>query len=373
MQSRAARAPSPRPCAARATATDRISASSATQPRHDEAGERASGDARGARSRVRSSSRPLDLLLAPAALERGGVQRGDRGGVARARASDSAGSPRPNRLASKLDHRRGSCAGVLRLRVGRAQIKRLRRRAGRPARRRRAAPPSRCRARARCSTARGGGSPRRPGARPAVARRCRRAAARRSRPRAHRLAQRRDAAAPPACGRRRRTLADRRARAAHRSPPPPAALSSAAISGAAKAASVDRPTAGLPAASAMPRAAAMPTRRPVKLPGPAVTAMRSRSAKSQRRRAPSRARSAASALRRGRAPSACDSCAAIAPRSVSSTAAEQASSAVSMARTRMQIRRHRPRRRTIQYRERSIISQTPGYWMPAHSPGMRTA
>ena len=33
--------------------------------------------------------------------------------------------------------------------------------------------------------------------------------------------------------------------------------------------------AGLAAASAMPRAAEMPTRRPVKLPGPVVTAMRS--------------------------------------------------------------------------------------------------
>ena len=35
------------------------------------------------------------------------------------------------------------------------------------------------------------------------------------------------------------------------------------------------PTAGLSAASAMPRAAAMPTRKPVKLPGPVVTATRS--------------------------------------------------------------------------------------------------
>ena len=33
----------------------------------------------------------------------------------------------------------------------------------------------------------------------------------------------------------------------------------------------------------MPRAAAMPTRRPVKLPGPVVTAMRSSAAKSSRR------------------------------------------------------------------------------------------
>ena len=40
------------------------------------------------------------------------------------------------------------------------------------------------------------------------------------------------------------------------------------------------PTTGLPAASAMPRAADRPTRRPVKLPGPVVTAMRSSAAKS---------------------------------------------------------------------------------------------
>ena len=39
------------------------------------------------------------------------------------------------------------------------------------------------------------------------------------------------------------------------------------------------PTTGLPVASARPRAAATPTRTPVKLPGPTVTAMRSRSAK----------------------------------------------------------------------------------------------
>ena len=78
----------------------------------------------------------------------------------------------------------------------------------------------------------------------------------------------------------------------------------------------------------------MPTRRPVKLPGPVVTAMRSSSAKSSRR-GRSRARSAASALRRGRAPWRAISRATIAASAVSSTAAEQASSAVSMARMRM--------------------------------------
>ena len=40
--------------------------------------------------------------------------------------------------------------------------------------------------------------------------------------------------------------------------------------GAAKAVSVVTPTTGLPAASAMPRAAERPTRNPVKLPGPVV-------------------------------------------------------------------------------------------------------
>ena len=56
--------------------------------------------------------------------------------------------------------------------------------------------------------------------------------------------------------------------------------SSAAICGAAKEASVVSATIGFPAASAMPRAAATPTRIPVKLPGPIVTAIRSSSANS---------------------------------------------------------------------------------------------
>ena len=42
------------------------------------------------------------------------------------------------------------------------------------------------------------------------------------------------------------------------------------------------PIAGFAVASAMPRAAEIPTRNPVKLPGPTVTAMRSRLANSQR-------------------------------------------------------------------------------------------
>ena len=67
------------------------------------------------------------------------------------------------------------------------------------------------------------------------------------------------------------------------------------MQGAAKAASVERPIAGLPAASAMPRAAEMPTRRPVKLPGPVVTAMRSSAAKSRPARSITRAISGISA------------------------------------------------------------------------------
>ena len=95
-----------------------------------------------------------------------------------------------------------------------------------------------------------------------------------------------------------------------------------------------RPMAGLPAASAMPRAAEMPTRSPVKLPGPVVTAMRSSSANSisaaihdardQRHQ------------RFGMAAHHGERFARLIPAAaVSSTAAEQASSAVSMARTRM--------------------------------------
>ena len=108
----------------------------------------------------------------------------------------------------------------------------------------------------------------------------------------------------------------------------------AATCGAASAESVETPTAGLPAASAMPRAAEMPTRRPVKLPGPTVTAMRSSSANSQ----PRRVHDARDQRHHGlgvAAHHAERSLARIAPRCESSTAAAQAPSAVSMARTRM--------------------------------------
>ncbi len=58
---------------------------------------------------------------------------------------------------------------------------------------------------------------------------------------------------------------------------------------------MERPIAGLPAASAMPRVADIPTRSPVKLPGPVVTAMRSRSANSMSARSITRATSGISA------------------------------------------------------------------------------
>ncbi len=90
----------------------------------------------------------------------------------------------------------------------------------------------------------------------------------------------------------------------------------------------------MPVASAMPRAADMPTRKPVKLPGPVVTAMRSISEKVSPARSITRAISGISASAWPRTIGS-DSWAATLARSVSSTAAEQASSAVSMARTRM--------------------------------------
>ena len=110
--------------------------------------------------------------------------------------------------------------------------------------------------------------------------------------------------------------------------------SSAAISGAAKTESVERPTAGFAAASASPRAAATPTRKPVKLPGPMVTAMRSSAANSMAARSITRATSGISASAWPRSIGS-DSRATTLRRSLSYTAAEQAASAVSMARTRM--------------------------------------
>src|SRR5262245_1882797 len=103
--------------------------------------------------------------------------------------------------------------------------------------------------------------------------------------------------------------------------------------GAARAASVETPTACLPAASAMPRAAAIPTRNPVKLPGPTVTAMRSRSESRSAAWFMTRARSGirASACPRAMAMLSC----ANTRSGVSMTPAAQTSSAVSIARIRM--------------------------------------
>src|SRR5438045_3411184 len=109
--------------------------------------------------------------------------------------------------------------------------------------------------------------------------------------------------------------------------------SSVAISGAARAASVESPTAGLPAASAMPRAAEIPTRSPVKLPGPVVTAIRSSWANSTPAPLITRAMSGISVSAWPRVMARLSL--AVIPPPGSSTAAEQASSAVSMARTRM--------------------------------------
>src|SRR6266404_7397271 len=104
--------------------------------------------------------------------------------------------------------------------------------------------------------------------------------------------------------------------------------------GAAKAVSVVTPTTGLPAASAMPRAAERPTRNPVKLPGPVVAAMRSSAVNATPDTFITRA---ISGIRASAWPRfiACDSNAITPPALVSSTAAAQASSAVSMERISM--------------------------------------
>src|SRR5262245_37136062 len=91
---------------------------------------------------------------------------------------------------------------------------------------------------------------------------------------------------------------------------------------------------GLSAASARPRAADIPTRSPVKLPGPVVTAMRSSSLNSMAAPSITRAINGISASAWPRCMVSV-SLAMMACRSLSSTAAEQASRAVSIARTRM--------------------------------------
>src|ERR1700694_2758118 len=102
---------------------------------------------------------------------------------------------------------------------------------------------------------------------------------------------------------------------------------------AANAARVETPTAGFPLARAMPRAAAIPTLSPVKLPGPTVTAMRSRSSNRISAWSITRARSGmrASAWPRAIARLSC----ARTRSGIAMTPAAQASSAVSMARIRM--------------------------------------
>src|SRR5579871_1162477 len=105
------------------------------------------------------------------------------------------------------------------------------------------------------------------------------------------------------------------------------------------------------AASAMPRAADSPTRSPVKLPGPVVTEMRPRRANAVPDADITRPISGISASAWPRF-MICDSCAINLPASVSSTAAAQASSAVSMARINMETRRMTSDEQLIEGRKR---------------------
>ncbi len=106
---------------------------------------------------------------------------------------------------------------------------------------------------------------------------------------------------------------------------------SSRMSGAANAASVDTPTAGMPQASAMARAALIPTRSPVNEPGPTVTAMRSSAAKPPSIRPTTRSMSGISASAWPRSmPRVSDDSAAVAPSL--RTQAETAGRAVSIAR-----------------------------------------
>ena len=204
------------------------------------------------------------------------MQRRERGGVAQRSLPTAPASPRANRRAMKP---------IIGAAGGRHPAAARRARADRAAS---AAPSSSAAAPSRatqpmsgaacCSTAGGGGAAR-PGRRDQL--RGRTDDARPAPVGAARTAARSGrAAAAPWCARRRRRPGSRPARCAHRSPRPRWCCRRAATCGAASAESVDSPIAGLPAASAMPRAAEMPTRRPVKLPGPTVTAMRSSSANS---------------------------------------------------------------------------------------------
>ena len=201
----------------------------AGEPRQDEAVQRAAD--RGAMGDdVALEQHPLELAVAPAVTERGGVQRGDRRGVARA-------CLRQRRLAAREQPRRASRSsarqprGVLRLRVGRAQIERLRLAGAFVGGDREPRRPRRCPARAARrpapAAARAPATPRR-----ACWRRCRRSAPGRWPRRAPRRRRWR-CAARPACARPGRKPADRRAGAARRSRPRPRSCRRGRYSGAA--------------------------------------------------------------------------------------------------------------------------------------------
>ena len=215
-----------------------------------------------------------EILRAPRAGEGGGVDLGERVGLVAAdlvdgdarRATASASSP-------------GDPGGRLRLGVGRrggrADAALRRRAARRDARRQSAAMIGRGMRDARCAP-----PPRRRARRRAHRRRSRRSAC--CQPRRQRECLRRAdrGARLPRC-RRRRSSGRRSRRARRRDGQHRDRRRARARAASAWTASVEMPTASAPVTSARPRAAAMPTRRPVNEPGPTVTAMRSRSAKAR--------------------------------------------------------------------------------------------
>ena len=220
----------------------------------------------------------------------------DRRGIARL-ASDSTGSP-PRTAVLKKPIIGGQVSGVLRLRIGRAQIKRLRRRRVVPRRRRQAAPPNRYRARAaaRHDRRRVAGRP----GRASMRRRCRPGAARRS-PRTHAPRAAARCAAPPgaAAGSERLQI----------DMPVPridatttGSVSSAAIKRRGEGGECREPDRRLAGGKRDAARGGNADPQSGKAAGPVVTAMRSSSANIEPA-ASSRARSAASALRHGRAPS----------------------------------------------------------------------
>ena len=231
---------------------------------------------RDARRRVAFGQQPLELGLAPAPAERRGMERRECRGVAAAAASDSVGSARRQQAGDECDHRRASRARVLRAaRRGPADTgawagrwsamaaaprratqsisgraggvdQRWRRIALRPSRRDEIGPGADDAGRAGAGGAHSVAHGR-------DARLDDGAAAGAEQLHVDLIVARIDHRRSAATRRWRRRVAPRRRRACV------------------------RPTAGFPAASAKPRAAETPTRRPVKLPGPTVTAIRSRS------------------------------------------------------------------------------------------------